>query len=150
MASDAWYFAYASNMKRAQMQSRAGEILEERLATLPDYEVAFNKKARGGTATANISQSPGKSVLGVLYRIRESAFSNLDRFEGAPQHYRRTELSVVDAAGNRIPAQVFIAARVEKQPLRPASHYLQTMVEGASEHGLPANYIEKIQAAAGA
>ncbi len=149
MASAAWYFAYASNMKRSQMLSRAGEILEERLASLPDFEIAFNKKARGGAATASIRQAPGKSVQGVLYRVPESSFPNLDRFEGAPQHYRRTEVTVLDPAGNRIEAQVYIATRVERLPLHPAPHYLQTILEGAREHGLPAAYIDQIEAAAG-
>ena len=71
MAATAWYFAYASNMSRAQMRSRAGGILEERLGRLENYELAFNKKVRGGTAGANIRPAPGKSVEGVLYKIHE-------------------------------------------------------------------------------
>lgn len=143
----AWHFAYASNMSRAQMRSRAGEILEERPGHLENYELVFNKKARGGWATANIRPAPGKVVAGVLYKITESAFRNLDRFEGAPQHYRRTELRIIDGAGKEVLAQAYIATKVEKG-LRPAAHYLQTILDGAGEHGLPADYIEQIKAAA--
>ncbi len=143
----AWYFAYASNMSRAQMRSRAGEILEERPGRLDNYELVFNKKARGGSATANIRPAPGKAVAGVLYKIAESAFRNLDRFEGAPQHYRRTEVRIVDPQGKEILAQAYIATKVEKG-LRPAPHYLQTILDGAGEHGLPEEYIKGIKAAA--
>ncbi len=143
----AWYFAYASNMSRAQMRARAGEILEERPGRLENYEMVFNKKARGGTATANIRPAAGKVVAGVLYKVAESAFRNLDRFEGAPQHYRRTEVRVMDSGGKEVLAQAYIATKVEKG-LRPAAHYLQTILEGAGEHGLPAEYIEQIKAAA--
>ena len=73
----AWYFAYASNMNRTQMRSRAGEIFEE----------------------------------------------------------------------HAIAAQAFIASKVEKG-LRPAPHYLKTILEGAAEHNLPPDYIESIQASA--
>ncbi|MGA8222187.1 MAG: gamma-glutamylcyclotransferase family protein [Candidatus Acidiferrales bacterium] len=147
MAPTAWHFAFASNMNRAQMKSRAGEILEERPGRLENYELAFNKKVRGGTAGANIRSAPGKAVLGVLYRINESAFRNLDRFEGAPQHYRRIEVMVHDGNGQSIPAQAFIATKVEKG-LRPAPHYLKTILDGAAEHALPVEYVESIKAAA--
>ncbi len=142
----AWYFAYGSNMNRAQMRSRAAQIFEEQLARLENYELVFNKKARGGYATANIHPALGKTVHGVLYKIAEGAFRNLDRFEGVPEHYRRIEVSVTDGAGKRINAQVYIATKVEKG-LRPAPHYLQTILDGAEEHNLPAEYIQQIKAA---
>jgi gamma-glutamylcyclotransferase len=147
MAATAWHFAYASNMNRAQMKSRAGEILEERRGRLENYELVFNKKVRGGTAGANIRPAPGKVVEGVLYKINESALRSLDRFEGAPEHYRRIEVNVVDVNGQRIPAQAFLANKVEKG-LRPAPHYLKTILEGAAEHALPTDYIESIKGSA--
>jgi cation transport regulator ChaC len=143
----AWYFAYASNMNRAQMRSRAGEILEEKLGRLENYELAFNKKVRGGTAGANIRQAQGKSVEGVLYKINESAFRNLDRAEGAPVHYRRIQVTVKDQDGKPVTAQAFLATKVEKG-LRPASHYLKTILEGAAEHNLPPEYVEAIKSSA--
>ncbi|MFZ0212939.1 MAG: gamma-glutamylcyclotransferase family protein [Candidatus Acidiferrales bacterium] len=145
-APAAWYFAYASNMSRKQMSSRA-EVLEEYAGKLENYELVFNKKVRGGVATANVRQAPGKIVQGVLYRITESSFRNLDRFEGVPQHYRRTEVNVGYGEGKSVPAQIYIATKVDKG-LRPAPHYLQTILEGAAEHDFPAEYVEKIKAAA--
>jgi gamma-glutamylcyclotransferase len=148
MAQNAsWYFAYGSNMNRAQMRSRAPQIFEEINGELKNYELVFNKKVRGGSATANVQPAQGKSVRGVLYRIPEGAYRALDRFEGAPEHYRRIEVRVTAADGREIAAQVFIAAKVEKG-LKPATHYLQTIVTGAEEHSLPAEYIETIRAVA--
>jgi gamma-glutamylcyclotransferase (GGCT)/AIG2-like uncharacterized protein YtfP len=135
-------------MNRTQMSSRA-QILEEQLASLDNYELVFNKKARGGHATANIRPASGKIVHGVLYKVPESAFRELDRFESVPQHYRRIEVRVTDGAGEKINAQVYIATKVQKG-LRPAPHYLQTILDGAGEHGLPAEYIDRIKATAGA
>lgn len=147
MPATAWYFAYASNMNRAQMQSRAGAIHEEKLGRLENYELAFNKKVRGGTAGANIRPAPGKFVDGVLYKINESAFRNLDRAEGAPVHYRRIQVTVTDREGKAISAEAFIAAKVEKG-LRPASHYLKTILDGATEHQLSPEYIDSIRTSA--
>jgi len=144
-----WHFAYGSNMNRAQMLSRAGKILEEHNASLPNYEVRFNKKVRGGTAGANIQMSHGKTVHGVLYKIEEGAFRMLDRFEGVPEHYRRIEVQVTPEGGQPVPAQIYIASKVEKG-LRPSPTYLQAILDGAGEHNLPASYIGEIKTAAGA
>ena len=144
-----WHFAYGSNMNRAQMLSRAGKILEEHNAFLPNFEVRFNKKVRGGTAGANIQPSPGNTVHGVLYKIEEGAMRSLDRYEGVPDHYRRIEVQVTPEGGPPVPAQIYIASKVEKG-LRPSPSYLQSMLDGAGEHNLPASYIGELKTAAGA
>ncbi len=145
-----WYFAYGSNMTLSQVRARAGEIAEDKNGKLENYEILFNKKARGGSATANIRPAPGKVVYGILYRIPESAFRALDRFEGVPEHYRRIEVNVTDGQGSRVAAQAYIATRVEKG-LRPAGHYLQAILQAAEERHFPAEYVEelKVTAAAG-
>ena len=143
-----WYFAYGSNMNRAQMRSRAGNILEEHPAHLPNYELRFNKKLRGGTAGANVQPLQGKTVYGVLYKIEETAFRSLDRYEGVPEHYRRIEVRVTPDGGPPVGAQVYIAARVEKG-LRAAPHDLNAILEGAGEHSFPEDYLGEIKAAAG-
>ena len=142
-----WYFAYGSNLSRKQFHARAGNVLEEIPGELKNYELTFNKKVRGGTASANIRPAPGKSVRGVLYKISEHAYRVLDRFEGAPEHYRRIEVRVTTMDAREISAQVYIASKVEKG-LRPAAHYLQTILVGATEHGLPEDYVRSIREAA--
>ena len=144
-----WHFAYGSNMNRAQMLSRTGKILEEHNASLPNYEVRFNKKVRGGTAGANIQPASGKTVHGVLYKVEEGSMRSLDRYEGVPDHYRRIEVQVTPEGGQPVPAQIYIAQKVEKG-LRPSTQYLQAMLDGAGEHNLPASYIGEIKTAAGA
>jgi gamma-glutamylcyclotransferase (GGCT)/AIG2-like uncharacterized protein YtfP len=148
MPSLVWYFAYAGDMSRVQMHSRAGEIAEEKNGKLENYEIVFNKKARGGSATANIRPASGKAVHGVLFRIPESGLKALERLQGVPQHYRRIEVTVTDSEGNRMPAQAFIASKVDKG-LRPAGHYVQAILQGADEHQLPADYIAELKKTAG-
>jgi gamma-glutamylcyclotransferase (GGCT)/AIG2-like uncharacterized protein YtfP len=136
-------------MSSTLVRSRAGEIAEEQVGKLENYEIVFNKKARGGSATANIRPASGKIVYGVLFKIAETALRTLDRFEGAPEHYRRIEVNVTGSQGNRIAAQTYIATKVEKG-LRPASYYLQSILQAAEEHQLPAEYVEELKATAGA
>jgi len=139
-----WYFAYASNMNRGQMAQRAGALAEEKNARLDNYELNFYKIARGGTGTANIVPAEGKAVYGVLYRVTEQQLKALDRFEGVPEHYRRSEVAVLDAEAKKVGAQVYLARKVRKG-LKPDRLYLQKIIEGAEEHGLPADYIERLK-----
>ena len=53
------------------------------------------------------------------------------------------------SCGQPVPAQIYIASKVEKG-LRPSGPYLQAMLDGAGEHNLPASYIGEIKSAAGA
>lgn len=139
-----WYFAYASNMNRTQMQQRAGNPAEEKVARLDNYELNFEKVARGGTGTGNLVPAAGKVVYGVLYRVTEQQLKVLDRFEGVPEHYRRSEVTVTDAEGNKIAAQVYLARKV-RRGLKPDRLYLQRIVQGAEEHNLPADYIQQLK-----
>ncbi len=138
------YFAYGSNMSRAQVRQRAGEPAEEKIARLENYELNFDKVARGGSGTANLVAAEGQVVYGVLYRLSEQQLKALDRFEGVPEHYRRSEMNVVDEQGNKIAAQVYLARKLRKG-LKPDRSYLQRIIEGAEEHGLPADYVEKLK-----
>ena len=139
-----WYFAYASNMNRGQMAQRAGSLAEERTARLDNYELNFDKIARGGTGTANIVPAEGKTVWGVLYRVTEQQLKSLDRFEGVPGHYRRSEVTVVGGDGKKVGAQVYLARKVRKG-LKPDRLYLQKIIQGAEEHSLPGDYIEQLK-----
>lgn len=148
MPTYVWYFAYGGNMSREFIRSRVGGVADVRLGKLENYEIVFNKKARGGVATANIRPAGGKIVYGVLFKIPESALRLLDRFEGAPEHYRRIEVTVTDDQEGQVRAQAFIATRVEKG-LRPAPHYLQAILQAATEYGFPAQYVEEVKKTAG-
>jgi cation transport regulator ChaC len=91
-----WHFAYASNMSRAQMKQRVGSWQQERVARLDNYELNFDKVARGGVGTGNLVLARGKVVWGVLYRLTDQQMRKIDRFEGVPDHYRRSEVTVQD------------------------------------------------------
>lgn len=143
-----WYFAYGSNMSRAQIAQRLGAntVQEERVGRLDNHELVFAKQVRGGSASASIQTSSGNTVFGVLYRLPESALKILDRFEGVPMHYRRIEsrVSLLEGEGQKVDASVYIAAK-PKKGLKPDRLYLQKLIDGATEHNLPADYIEKLK-----
>lgn len=152
-----WYFAYGSNLWREQMLARTGSIRtgdrQPRRARLPNYRVAFNMQGGDGQVYANIvpkaelaASESGSGVLGVIYWCGPAALEKLDVFENG---YDRLEVRVIDANGDEQAAVAYLARpeRVTAEG-RPSAAYLQKIVTGAREQGLPEEYIRAIEARA--
>jgi hypothetical protein len=73
----------------------------------------------------------------------------LDRHEGAPDHYARTPVTVLLDSGETASAIAYIAGADRcRDGLRPTPEYLAHVLSGASHHGLPFEYIRSIEALA--
>jgi gamma-glutamylcyclotransferase len=146
---DQWYFAYGSNLLSEQMVARTGPIRtgdeQPRIARLPNYRFAFNMRGDDGQIYANIV-TPGGGVIGVAYRCGPEALEKLDRCE---RGYERQELAVIDDRGVELRAVAYIAwpERVTAEG-RPSAAYLQKIVTGACQHGLPEEYLRTLEATA--
>lgn len=148
---DPWYFAYGSNLHHAQLIARCNGRLSEsdeppRMVRLPNYRLVFNMNGGDGEVYANIV-SPGDGVLGVIYRCDAAAFERLDVYETG---YDRIDMLVVDEQGRSLPAIAYVAQGANVTAARqPHAAYLQIILNGAREHGLPAEYVRQIKAIAG-
>jgi gamma-glutamylcyclotransferase len=149
MNDDCWYFAYGSNLLKKQMQQRAVEMREPHVCRLADYRFAFNKRKGNGPIYANIVKQPGAVVWGVVYRCSATAMRKLDAYEGvATGDYHRQSVDVVDQSGATIHAVAYVAnENCVCLEGRPDDEYLGRIVEGAKQHGLPADYIKTIAVA---
>lgn len=146
--SQAWYFAYGSNLFIRQMLERVGPSCNEvpqQLVHLPNYRLAFNMRGEGNIVYANI-ETPGPGVLGVIYRCNAAAFVPLDEFE---EGYDRVPVEVFDLQQQPITAFVYIAKpECINQHGRATDEYLQRILTGGREQGLPEEYIRQIEAIA--
>jgi gamma-glutamylcyclotransferase len=144
---DIWYFAYGSNLSRDRKQNRTGAIREARAAQLVGYRLCFNKRVNGGGVYANIVPDAGSEVWGVVYRCNSGAISRLDGCEGvADGHYHRVPVIITTADGQPLAAEVYIATpEWTTTPGKPSAEYLDHILQGAQEHGLPAEYIQEIR-----
>lgn len=150
-----WYFAYGSNLLSEQMQCRLGSLfiaehenaeLCPRVVTLPGHRVNFSMRSSDGCYYANIVASD-EAVLGVIYRCNSLALEKLDAFE---QGYDRIITQVFDATGQSYDAAVYIARPENVSNLgRPDIAYLNRILQGGKSHGLPAEYLRRIEATAG-
>ena len=78
-----WYFAYASNMNRRQIEARVQRTqLRWMVARLDGYAVQFNKRSTvDQSGKANIVPDGSGVVWGVLFELSEEEFQRLARFE---------------------------------------------------------------------
>lgn len=140
------YFAYGSNMSSEELQAvcPGAEFLS--IARLPDRRLDFTRysaKRRGGVA--DIVESTGDEVWGVLYKIPDDELPALDRKEGvAAAAYKRTYVEVIAPTDERV--EVLTYTVVKKAPTEPPSRaYLDIILSGAREHSLPVEYVGMLE-----
>src|SRR5438876_10120350 len=89
------YFAYGSNMLRERLLARRVVLLDSgQPACAEGYKLVFNKKSDDGSAKANIVADSGTKCWGILYSVDTDSLKELDEAEGAPDHYRRENISL--------------------------------------------------------
>ena len=88
------YFAYGSNLNRADMRLRCPGARPVTPATLVGWRLTF----RG---VADIEPDRGRSVLGGLWTCSREDVCSLDRYEGAPSNYRQLTVEVETPDGPR-------------------------------------------------
>lgn len=138
-------FAFGSNMClgrfRAYGVSPGGR---GRAAVLQGYRLLFNKKSTDDSSgKANVAAQEGSDVWGVLYTIPADDLEKLDKGEGG---YRRVRLPVHLTDNTQTDAWVYVAKKPKNDPaLRPYTWYKRFLIEGATEHSLPQDYIAALE-----
>jgi gamma-glutamylcyclotransferase (GGCT)/AIG2-like uncharacterized protein YtfP len=118
------------------MAQRCPGAADPRPATLADHNWLINER---GVAT--LVRSADSRVHGVVWRLGDSDLAALDSAEGVPVRYRRQALTVHTDEGPS-EAWVYIDHRVEPGVPRPG--YLERILDGARQHGLPQPWIERL------
>ena len=148
------YFAYGSNMDTAQMRARCAGARVRGIGFLADHRLAFPRWSNiRAHAVASVEACAGAEVWGVLFDMTADDWANLSRREGyvAPGHPQNGyDLRAVDIS---TPAEVVAAHTyvANVNPRRPepgltSAHYLNQIINGAIEHGLPADYLALLRA----
>jgi gamma-glutamylcyclotransferase (GGCT)/AIG2-like uncharacterized protein YtfP len=126
------YFAYGSNMDISRLSTRGVNPITRSKGTLKNWKLKFNKKASAGDwSFANIEPSEGDSVEGLVFDIKEGDLKLLDKFEGAPRHYRR-EILIVETYTEEINCITYIAQPEHiVEGLLPQKDYIQFLINGS-------------------
>ncbi|MCY4058708.1 MAG: gamma-glutamylcyclotransferase [Gammaproteobacteria bacterium] len=142
------YFAYGSNMSSDRLRARTPSANPLGKARLPGYTLRWHKLGRDGSGKCDIepSDGPGTVIWGVLYEINRAEKGGLDAAEGLGVGY--DEHTVRVETGTVVREAITYKARPDKidPALRPLDWYKTYVIRGATEHGLPDEYVRRIAA----
>jgi len=135
------YFAYGSNMSLPRLRRRVASARSHATAVLHGHRLCFHKVGRDGSAKcdAALSSHPDDIVHGVLYHLDPSHKARLDEVEGLGRGYQQKAVVVGLPDGNETTAFTYYATHIDAA-LQPYSWYLEHVIRGAREHGLPNHY----------
>lgn len=142
------YFAYGSNMSRAIFVERRGiQPVATTWGWLHGYRLCFDLPVGPGErGVANVVPEPGARTCGVAYHITPEQAEHLDHTEGVGGGlYRRIDIVVARAAGERLEAFTYHST-FATPGRKPSPRYIGLLLDGAREHGLPADYLDYLRA----
>jgi gamma-glutamylcyclotransferase len=137
------YFAYASNLNRAQMERWCPASRFLRVAVLDGYRFVYDGfSPLWDGAVGNVVLSETEKVWGALYDITLRDRQTLDAFEGYPRSYERLEVEVRDRDGKVHRAMTY--HRTGRAIGKPHPDYERVVLDGAKECGLPEEYVDRV------
>lgn len=125
------YFAYGSNLNVEQFFRRCPAAKRFSRCGLPDYVLFFD-------GVADIRPQPGGMVEGAIYEITDRCELALDRYEGFPHLYGKTEFEIEDTHRGKTRRRRVMVYTMESQQLgMPSNDYERTIREGFDDWGIP-------------
>jgi len=125
-----YYFAYASNLNKKQMQERCPDSKPKFTAILPNYKIVFvgwSRQWRG--ATVSIKPFRDERVRGAIYEISEQCLRRLDKYEGYPTNYNHLKVTVFNEDNEPIEAITYIKSG-QLDEASPSKEYVVVIQQG--------------------
>jgi gamma-glutamylcyclotransferase len=148
-SAELYNFAYGSNMHSEQVRARCTSAKLVAVAKLPDHRLAFygNSPVWDG-AEETVIPAPGQDVWGVIYELTPSDKEKLDDWQDAlfdgSGAYFHSPAKVTDQAGKVYSVLLYKKANLGN-PETPSEEYLDYIVQGAMDRGLPAAYVDQLR-----
>uniref|UniRef100_A0A6P7FWE0 gamma-glutamylcyclotransferase n=1 Tax=Diabrotica virgifera virgifera TaxID=50390 RepID=A0A6P7FWE0_DIAVI len=145
------YFGYGSNLLERRMHRSNPNAVRYGKGVLKDYTLDMGTYGNFWKGCgANIVQSPGDKVWGALWQLKDEDFVNLDRQESVHKNvYKRIIVQIETPEGQKLNAIAYQNVKqFERFDLtnlpterRPSPAYMDVIIKGAQETGLPIDYI---------
>ncbi|XP_067001326.1 gamma-glutamylcyclotransferase isoform X2 [Anabrus simplex] len=156
MASKFLYFAYGSNLLAQRIHINNPSAVRRTIGKLEGYRLDFNHWShRWKGCAATIVPEEGKHTWGAIWEIDDSNLEDLDRQEGVHEEvYFPLEVVVQTPDGESLKCRSY---QLHKTPpalkdnevlpdeRRPSQIYLEVILRGAQESGLPTSYIKYLE-----
>ena len=135
-----FYLAYGSNLNVKQMQFRCPDARIVGTAEIPNYQLLFKGSKTGSYLT--IEPKQGCTVPAAVWSVSERDELALDRYEGYPHFYYKTELELPLAeTGKKLTAFVYIMHE-ERSLGIPSLAYIRTCEEGYRNFGFDTKFLD--------
>ena len=150
------YFAYGSLLSEREIKKTCPNYIEVGIGYIENYKLAFTRKSTGRWkpgGVADIVQSEGARVWGIVYKISAKDESELDTREGFKRDHPTTgayiKINVEVRVGHETKYAMTYSVR-EKQlkHVPPKREYLDLIVAGAKSRDFPALYQKALTEAA--
>ena len=140
-----YYFGYGSNMSTGYLIKRRKIVpFESKTAVLKDYKLIMNMEGPNflEPSFANIQESKGSIVEGVLHKIESKDLQKIVNTEG--ENYQLVKLSVFNR-GKKKTAFTLIYITEETKDIPPSKRYLNILIKAAKENNLSNSYIKNLE-----
>lgn len=140
------YFAYGSNMSEKRLQKRVPSAKRLGKYYLKSHQLRFHKASEDGSAKcdAYCTDNPEDIIIGALFEMNESDRAYLDKVEGLGLGYDEKYVSVISDTAEEVTALIYVATHINNN-LKPYTWYLNHVVIGAKETGVPDEYLTSIE-----
>lgn len=143
------YFAYGSNLNLEQMNQKCTKPRVLGIARLPYHKIGFYEHSViWDGAVETVVPDTQSEVWGVLYQLESYAWDQLDncedvRLDGSGEYFHYP-VEVLDEQNTVRDASMYKKARLGPAK-QPSTEYLDIIIQGAKEQGLPEGYIATLQ-----
>lgn len=134
------YFAYGSNLDVESMQDRCPHARVLSPGCLKGFRLAFTWHSTGWSCgVADVVESAQDEVWGLVYTLTPADLDALDRYEGYPRCYGRSQTTI--QTGKATLENVWVYAVCEKAGfISPSRPYLNIIKLACVDYGFPDAY----------
>lgn len=138
-----YYIAYGSNLNVEQMRYRCPDARIVGTSVIPDYQLLFKGSKTGSYLT--IEKKKGGSVPVAVWAVSKRDELALDRYEGFPDFYYKTEMKLPVKCWESSKTKTltaFVYIMYEERKLGIPSHaYVRTCVQGYRDFGFDLKHL---------
>jgi gamma-glutamylcyclotransferase len=148
-SAELYNFAYGSNLNSEQVRARCTNAKLVAVAKLADHQLGFfGYSPIWDGAEESVIPAAGQDVWGVIYELTPSDKEKLDDWQDAlfdgSGSYFHSPAKVTDQEGKVYSVLLYKKASLG-DPKKPSEEYLNFIVQGAVDRGLPAAYVDQLR-----
>lgn len=147
------YFGYGSNLDFddwsnwcSKRSANPNGLIEYKRAFLPGFSINYSHYSvtrEGGAANLFENELELCGTYGVLFKVDNDCLELLNKKEGHPNHYRKTNVEVITENGNKVEAITYISSKYDgKTYFQPSEKYHNLIHSGLSKRHMPTIDIE--------